>query len=321
MSPTLERALEPDLITHPDALTDAASHYEIGWSHGKEKLKSGQYDTHKGSFYVNCQSFYLPSGVANPTELGSHVHTAPNLWPPEALIPGFRTTFEELCTLTIDIGALVARACDQYASKYVQGYEAGYLEHMVKTSATTKARLLHYFPPERSSPQSSSPSSSPSDSSNAPQSENDDNSDSWCASHLDDGCLTALTSALYIDESSPLPSITSTTAIPALPSLSTSPDPAAGLYIRSRTSNVVKVNIPADCLAFQTGEALQLITSGAFRAVPHSVRGPQNETGEGRAVARNTLAIFMQPNVDEVIDKANRMTFGEFANIAVQNHS
>jgi hypothetical protein len=32
-----------------------------------------------------------------------------------------------------------------------------------------------------------------------------------------------------------------------------SPDPSAGLYIRSRTDEIVKVNIPKDCLAFQTG--------------------------------------------------------------------
>jgi hypothetical protein len=184
-----------------------------------------------------------------PTATGYHVHTAPNLWPSEALLPGFRETFEKLCTLTTDIGALVARSCDQYASRYVQGYEPGYLGHMVKTSATTKARLLHYFPPEPSSPPSSSSSSSPSGSSNGAQSDNDDSSDSWCTSHLDDGCLTALTSALYIDESFPLPPITSTTA-PSLPSLSAPPDPAAGLYVRSRTSNVVKVDIPSDCLAF-----------------------------------------------------------------------
>jgi hypothetical protein len=39
-------------------------------------------------------------------------------------------------------------------------------------------------------------------------------------------------------------------------------------------------NIPKDCLAFQTGEALQLITRGKFMAVPHFVKGatPQSST-------------------------------------------
>jgi hypothetical protein len=31
----------------------AASRYNVGWSHGKEALRSGLKDTHKGSFYAN----------------------------------------------------------------------------------------------------------------------------------------------------------------------------------------------------------------------------------------------------------------------------
>ena len=41
-----------------------------------------------------------------------------------------------------------------------------------------------------------------------------------------------------------------------------------------------------------------MIANGRFKAVPHFVRGRK---GRGR-VARNTLAPFMQPDVDEVID-------------------
>lgn len=39
-----------------------------------------------------------------------------------------------------------------------------------------------------------------------------------------------------------------------LEELETSPDPMAGLYIRARSGKMVKVIIPKDCLAFQTGE-------------------------------------------------------------------
>lgn len=35
------------------------------------------------------------------------------------------------------------------ALKHIEGYQKGYLEHVVKTSSTTKARLLHYFPPPK----------------------------------------------------------------------------------------------------------------------------------------------------------------------------
>jgi len=103
-------------------------------------------------------------------------YTAPNVWPSEELLPGFEANFRELCTLIIDIAALVARACDKYAEANIEGYQKGYLEHVVKTSVFTKARLLHYFPsPESASGVSSNTSNS---------SEEDD----WCATHLDHGC-------------------------------------------------------------------------------------------------------------------------------------
>ncbi|OAP57275.1 hypothetical protein AYL99_08013 [Fonsecaea erecta] len=297
-----------------DALTDAASHYEIGWSHGKEALKDGQYDTMKGSYYVDCQSFYLENPVVPVPGTPATRGSGTNLWPSESVMPGFRATFEELCTLLIDIGVLVARAVDRYAAKHIPQYRPGYLEHVVKTSHTPKARLLHYFPPN----QMHSPPSSPSADSSGPS---DSEEDSWCATHLDDGCLTALTSALYMDESCPLPPLRAqdnSFSFASLPTLPTSPDPKAGLYIRSRGDQVVKVDIPADCIAFQTGEALQMITDGKFKAVPHFVRGP---SGARKAVARNTLALFMQPDVDEVIDKDKGTTYGQFVEMIVKRHS
>ncbi|KIW34056.1 uncharacterized protein PV07_00858 [Cladophialophora immunda] len=294
-----------------DALTDAASHYEIGWSHGKEALKDGQYDTMKGSYYVDCQSFFLEHPVVPVPGKPATRGAGTNLWPSESAMPGFRATFEELCTLLIEIGVLVARAVDLYASKHIPNYQPGYLEHVVKTSHTPKARLLHYFPP---SEMQSSPPSSPSADSASPS---DSEDDSWCATHLDDGCLTALTSALYMDESSPLPPLSAAHPFPSLPILPASPDPKAGLYIRSRGDQVVKVDIPADCIAFQTGEALQMITDGRFKAVPHFVRGPSGSSN----VARNTLALFMQPDLDEVIDKDKGTTYGEFVEMIVARHA
>ena len=292
-----------------DALTNAAAHYEVGWSHGKEALKDGQYDTMKGSYYVDCQSFYLENPIVPVPGRTATRGSCTNLWPPEEIIPGFRTAFEELCTLLIDIGALVARAVDLYASNNIPNYQHGYLERVVRTSHTPKARLLHYFPPADTSEKSSTHISNSANTS-------DFEEDSWCATHIDDGCLTALTSALYIDESTPLPPLT-TGCFSSLTILPKSPDPKAGLYIRSRREKVIKVDIPADCLAFQTGEALQMITDGKFKAVPHFVRGPSGLCN----VSRNTLALFMQPDVDEVIDKEKGTTYGEFVEMIVKRHS
>lgn len=205
---------------------------------------------------------------------------------------------------------LVARACDRYAVANVRGYESGYLERVVRGSLTTKARLLHYYPGAR--PGGDLPLVTPRDTegnNDDETEEEEEDGDDWCATHLDHGCLTGLTSAMYVDESAHPPHFLPTSAI-LLPELPRPPSPNTGLYIHSRTNTVTKIYIPRDCLAFQTGEAVQLVTKGRFRAVPHFVRGGEG----GRAqVARNTLAVFTQPNLGEVVDRERGLTFGEFA--------
>jgi isopenicillin N synthase-like dioxygenase len=283
-----------------EKLESPASKYLVGWSCGKETLRSGHFDTLKGSYYINC-AFYQDPALQNAPEddyPDFPQYTAPNIWPAETHLPAFRASVQELCTLVIDTAALVARACDRYALVNVTGYTEGYLEHVVRTSLTTKARLLHYFP-------ASSPSSSSEEEEEEEEAEKGD--DDWCATHVDHGCLTGLTSAMFIDESLP----SSSTPLPEIPS----PDPRAGLYIRSRTGQVVKVNIPPDCLAFQTGEALELITQGKFRAVPHFVKGITASSGKGR-IARNTLAVFTQPNLGEEVQRGK--TFADFAREVVE---
>ena len=223
--------------------------------------------------------------------------------------------------MIIDTAVLVARACDRFGEENVEGYRKGCLEHVVKTSRTTKARLLHYFP-----------------SGNADRSVDgagqDADHDDWCATHLDHGCLTGLTSAvsehensnicsekgfadkdhqMYVDEQASPPRLASDSMPEPLSELAASPDPKAGLYMRSRSGAVTQVKIPRDCLAFQTGEALELMTKGRFKAVPHFVRGVGNVGSRGAHVARNTLAVFTQPNLGEIVDEDRRLDFGTFA--------
>ncbi|GKZ19069.1 hypothetical protein AbraIFM66951_010330 [Aspergillus brasiliensis] len=291
-----------------ESLTCASAKYLIGWSLGKETLRDGHYDTHKGSYYLNCAFYNDPSLQGAPSvDAEFPEYTSPNIWPSETDLPTFRTSFEQLCTLIIDTAALVARACDRFAVESVEGYKAGYLERVVRGSFTTKARLLHYFP--------TGDSSSAAAEKEEEEEGKEENDDDWCATHLDHGCLTGLTSAMFVDEEAHDPSSSSSSKSSPLPELSTSPDPKAGLYIRSRTGQVVKVNIPKDCLAFQTGEALQLITQGQFRAVPHFVKGAR---GVGK-VARNTLAVFTQPNLEEEVQPG--VTFGDFARGVVEKTS
>ena len=53
-----------------------------------------------------------------------------------------------------------------------------------------------------------------------------------------------------------------------------------GLYIRTRKSELIKVNIPSDCLAFQIGETAQIHSGGILQATPHSVKGESSKTNE-----------------------------------------
>ena len=283
-----------------------------GWSHGREALKSGSYDTFKGSYYVNC-AFYQGRDITVTPSTDFASFTAPNVWPDEDSLPGFQDTFEELCNLIIDTAVLVARACDRYGIAKIDGYEIGYLERVVTKSTITKARLLHYFPSTLSLHDRSTCGNV------GPPSHASPDRDSWCATHIDHGCLTGLTSAIYIDEFTAPPeplrksSRTAGRSLPNLPNLSFPPDVEAGLYIHARDSTITKVSIPYDCLGFQTGEALQVITRGKFKAVPHFVRAPLQLGSTNEMVARNTLAVFTQPNLEDIVDREKGTTFGEFS--------
>ena len=311
-APVDDRSSDPSPCRKSTAkLENPNAKYLVGWSRGKETLKSGRYDTLKGSYYVNCAAASSQPSTPSEREYPDFPeYTAPNVWPDEAVLPGFKQCFEELCLLVIDTAVLVARACDRFGVQSVEGYEAGYLERIVATSTTTKARLLHYFPNPLSSDNLPNGSHITDDSAE----DDDDDNDDWCATHTDHGCLTGLTSAMYIDETT-IPTPTTTppaTTPPHLPPLPLSelpatPDPAAGLYIHTRTGQVAQVRIPRDSLAFQTGKALQVMTRGKFKAVPHFVRGSR-----GR-VARNTLAVFTQPNLGEVVDRERGVDFAGFA--------
>jgi isopenicillin N synthase-like dioxygenase len=95
-----------------------------------------------------------------------------------------------------------------------------------------------------------------------------------------------------------------------------SPSPSSGLCIRTRGGELTKVMIPPDCLAFQTGEALELATAGRLWATPHCVRvGAGDDT---QHVSRETFAVFMQPDVNQHITETE--TFGEFSKRIFDDH-
>ena len=95
-----------------------------------------------------------------------------------------------------------------------------------------------------------------------------------------------------------------------------SPSPTSGLYIRTRGGDLIKVSIPPDCLAFQTGEALELVTAGKLQATPHCVRVGQ--TQGGAKISRETFALFMQPDTHQRISESE--TFGSFSKKVLEKH-
>lgn len=94
------------------------------------------------------------------------------------------------------------------------------------------------------------------------------------------------------------------------------PSPKAGLYIHTRGGKLTKVSIPANCLAFQTGEALEIATGRKLLATPHCVRVVP--TTDALNVSRETFALFMQPNTDQPLSSV--MTFGQFSRRVFEEH-
>ncbi|KAK4705684.1 hypothetical protein P7C70_g526, partial [Phenoliferia sp. Uapishka_3] len=96
-----------------------------------------------------------------------------------------------------------------------------------------------------------------------------------------------------------------------------------------------------NCLAFQTGETLSLLSSDRLAATPHFVNAASDETVlspaavevverkkredpdwrnvVGGTVSRETLAVFLQPNDDEVVSVTGE-TFGEFGDRVLGRH-
>ncbi|KAJ3899967.1 Clavaminate synthase-like protein [Lentinula edodes] len=276
--------------TTREKYTDALSRYSFGWSHGKE-IMNGKPDFLKGSFYANpvidSPSVFEQYRTSYPEYYGN------NIWPDteEPGVEGFEQAFKNLgqC-FSFDTSCSYHSRRSYPALKQFSNSNIS-LPTLISTSETTKARLLHYFPPSNDASVSHT---------------EDEPVDSWCGFHLDHSLLTGLCSAMYLEKTD---SATEPNVVP-------SPSPSSGLYIRTRGGDLTKVSIPVDSLAFQTGEALEVATGGKLRATPHCVR-VGGSPGVGK-VSRETFALFMQPNVDQQLSPD--ITFGQFSKRVFEEH-
>ncbi|TFK76744.1 Clavaminate synthase-like protein [Pluteus cervinus] len=266
----------------------APSRYSFGWSHGKE-IMNGKPDTLKGSYYAN-PVVEVPT-VSEEDRVTYPEYYGNNIWPnkDEKGVEGFEDAFKDLGTFVFKVGCRLAVACEPFALPHFSTSSVS-LPQLISDGQTTKARLLHYFPPE-------SPVLAPAE---------DEPVDNWCGFHLDHSMLTGLCSAMFIQEGEP----------GSEPEVVPSPSPTSGLYIRNRGGDLTKVSIPADCLAFQTGEALEVATGGKLRATPHCVRVGAAPGAE--KVSRETFALFMQPNTNHHLSPTK--TFGQFSKQIFDEH-
>ncbi|KAL4069426.1 Clavaminate synthase-like protein [Scleroderma citrinum] len=265
--------------------TDAESSFSFGWSHGKE-IMNGKPDTLKGSYYAN--PIVDEPNVPPEIKEQHQEYYRDNIWPDanEKGVEGFEKAFKNFGRFVFEVGCKLAVACQPFVSKHSRGSSFSLVE-LISRSQTTKARLLHYFPPS---------------SGDTKITENEP-IDNWCGFHLDNSLLTGLCSAMFLRE-----------VDGKEPIVVRSPSPESGLYIRTRGGEVTKVSIPEDCLAFQTGEALELVTSGKLRATPHCVHIGAGAEG----ISRETFALFMQPDADQKLSDTE--TFGQFTKRILADH-
>ncbi|ESQ56371.1 hypothetical protein EUTSA_v10025558mg [Eutrema salsugineum] len=265
--------LAPRLANLPEEvkreLEDAHSRYNFGWSHGKEKLESGKIDMLKGSYYANPLQDV-------PTSNSSEIQRYPwycgsNIWPGNSL-PELEGAFKALGKLMFEVGLMVAYHCDRYVSKGIKQHEKQNLEKILLGSRCHKGRLLYYFPAQDST------------------TDDNDSISSWCGWHTDHGSLTGLTRAIFSRNSVEVPC----------------PDPASGLYIQTRSGQIVKVVYGEDEIAYQIGETTAILSRGYLCATPHCVRAPQGD--EACGLERSTFALFMQPDWDQKLTFPKEVT-------------
>jgi hypothetical protein len=141
-----------------DEITSPEAGYQVGWSHGREKLEGDKLDFSKGSFYANPLTDDLAESMLdrrrylsdrqnnNASVLNEDMDNvlkwdesiesiktdeelqklaeenpaffAPNVWPTKSM-PSLESTFKDVGRLVHQVGTLVAKCCDSYVASRV----------------------------------------------------------------------------------------------------------------------------------------------------------------------------------------------------------
>ena len=111
---------------------------------------------------------------------------------------------------------------------------------------------------------------------------NNGDDDMWCGWHNDHGSLTCLAPGMFLDKDG--------NQIDHVQ--------GAGLFVQSRSGEVVRVRLPADACGFQIGETSQIQSGGLLQATPHAVKAGVGVPG----VTRQSFAVFLEPEFDTPLD-------------------
>jgi len=251
--------LSHKLAALPDDAKAKLEHEPSMWNSGWShgKEKLGDKpDFAKGSFYFNPLHDSVP--VDNLLKAKYPFAYPDNIWPKDDL-PELESPCKSLGKLMYDVIVLLARSLDDYISSKIPSFQKGMLYNTIKNTKKAKGRLLYYYPCEEH-----------------------DSDDGWIGWHNDSGFLTGLVASQYFNHDTG--------------EMISNPDPQAGLWIVNRGSSPVKVSIPADCMAVQCGECLQIISGGLLVATPHAVRASKPTSGV--RCGRGSFPVFIDTDVE-----------------------
>lgn len=96
------------------------------------------------------------------------------------------------------------------------------------------------------------------------------------------GSLTCLAPGMFLDDKGQ-----EVTNVPA----------GAGLFVQTRSGQVVRVSMPPTVCGFQIGETSQIQTGGLLQATPHAVKSASLP-----GVTRESFAVFLEPHFDEPLE-------------------
>ena len=264
---------------------DSESSFNVGWSFGKEMLQSSTgmgRDTRKGSWYANP----LHDVTTNEPELLKEYpsYARPNIWPTQH-VPDLEPAFKDLGRLMYSVGKMLLDRAFSSLETSTSAQDVG----AVSDERCVKGRLLCYLPSSHAQATRCT--------------ETIPSADFWCGWHKDHGSLTALCPAYYVDDNGE--------------DSSRVVGEDAGLYVQSRDGGLFKVLIDRDTLAFQVGEALQVLSGGALQATPHCVLAPLDAGNQ--PITRCTFALFMQPYWDTRLSPIAGATKASSKDIDVQH--